>query len=272
MTSQPPLDRPIRVVMFGSGPILTHDARRFLCRLEAHPDIELLAAFCQAESQTFGAMVMDLWRRRGWLAAPLLVAWFFNAISRFVYNPRVEMALSRRMQALSTRIHFVSDIHSAQVRDHIRALTPDLGLVYGSPILKPCLFELPMYGSLGIHHGKVPRYRGNKTTFWAMYNGEKVAGVTIQKINAGLDTGSIVKDGEVAIGCRSQRAVWHDLEELGLTLYLQAILEVRNGTATYRPQEGPKGKLYKNPKLRDLLVFWTRHIKRCLIQAERTAN
>jgi methionyl-tRNA formyltransferase len=97
-----------------------------------------------------------------------------------------------------------------------------------------------------------------------MYHGEKVAGVTIQQINAGLDTGAIVKEGEVCIGRRSQRAVWRDLAALGLDLYIQAILEVKAGTATYRPQTGPKGKLYRNPTLGDLLTFWGKQIKRRL--------
>lgn len=261
---QPALNRPIRVVMFGSGPVLTHDARQFLCRLEAHPEIDLLAAFCQAESQTLAAVAKDLWRRRGLLAAPLLVAWSVNEASRFLLNPRAELAMTRSLDRMSARIHFVPDIHAPRVREQISALAPDLGLIYGSLILKPCLFELPTCGTLGIHHGKVPRYRGNKTTFWAMYNGEKVAGVTIQKVNAGLDTGLIVKEGEVTIGHRSQRAVWQELEQLGLALYIQAILEVKNGTAVYRPQEGLKGKLYKNPSLRDLLAFWGRQIQRGL--------
>jgi methionyl-tRNA formyltransferase len=130
--------------------------------------------------------------------------------------------------------------------------------------LKPELFEKPRRGTLGIHHGKVPEYRGNKTTFWAMYNGEQVAGVTIQKVNAGLDTGTIVKEGEVTIGRRSQRTVWNELEALGLDLYIQAILEVKAGTATYRPQVGVKGRLYRNPKLGNLVNFWGKQFKRRL--------
>jgi folate-dependent phosphoribosylglycinamide formyltransferase PurN len=256
------LDRHLRVVMFGTGPVLTHDVREFLGRLEDDPAITLLAAFCQAESQSKMIFVKDLWRRRGWLALPLLLAWTLGSTGRYLTHPRAEMALNRKMAQLADRIHFVKNIHAAEVIEQVRALSPDLGLVYGSPILKPELFDTPVLGTLGIHHGKAPHYRGNKTTFWAIYNGEKVAGVMIQKIDAGLDTGFIVKEGEVAIGRRSQRAVWRDLEALGLDLYMQAILEVKNGTAVYHPQSDPKGKLYKNPKPRDYFNFWGRQLKR----------
>jgi methionyl-tRNA formyltransferase len=130
--------------------------------------------------------------------------------------------------------------------------------------LKPELFEIPRLGTLGIHHGKVPEYRGNKTAFWAMYNGEPTAGVTIQKVNKGLDTGGIVKTGEINAYRRSYPAVIRELEALGLDLYIQAILDVKHGVAQFRPQSGVKGRLYRNPKPRDFLNFWWKQIKRRL--------
>jgi methionyl-tRNA formyltransferase len=144
----------------------------------------------------------------------------------------------------------------------VRSLAPDLGLLYGSPILKPELFEIPTLGTLGIHHGKAPEYRGKKTTFWAMFNGEKTAAVTIQKINAGLDTGEIVKQGEVTIGRRSYRTVCRELEILGLELYLQAIIDVKQGAASYSPQLGKKRKLYRDPKFADIVRFTFRQLKK----------
>lgn len=254
--------RPIRVVMFGSGPELNTDAKQFLCRLEEHPEIELLGAFCQAKSRSLRAVFLDLWKRRSWLAFPLFAISVIKKATRFPLHPREEIALQKSLAKISERIHFVPDIHAQNVLEQVRFLQPDLGLIYGSPILKPELFEIPGLGTLGIHHGKVPEYRGNKTTFWAMYNGERVAGVTIQNVNGGLDTGSIVKTSEVSTQGRAYQAVVHDLETLGLDLYMQAILEVKHGTAEYKPQGGAKGKLYRNPTPVDFLKFWGRQVRR----------
>src|SRR5688500_19790629 len=149
---------------------------------------------------------------------------------------------------MENRIHFIPNIHAQQVLEQVKSLKPDMGLIYGSTILKPELFEITKLGTLGIHHGKVPEYRGNKTTFWMMYNGEKFAGVTIQKVNKGLGTGTIVKTGEVKADRRAYQAVFHQLEALGVELYIQAILDVKHGVAEYKPQTGVKGKLYRNPK------------------------
>jgi methionyl-tRNA formyltransferase len=255
-------NRPLRVVVFGGGPVLERGIKQFICRLEEHPDIAFLGAFCQSKRQNFRAVVRDLWRRRRLLALPLLLAHMGGTVSRFLAQPRTEVALHRKLAQLSDRLHFVPDVHAEEVLTQIRALAPELGLIYGSPVLKPKLFEIPTLGTLGIHHGKLPGYRGKKTTFWAMYNGEKTAGVTIQKVNAGLDTGEIVKQGEVPIGCRSLRVVWRELNALGLDLYIQSIVELQQGMVRNRSQEGQKGKLYRDPRLGDILTLWWRQVNR----------
>ena len=256
------LERPIRVIMFGGGPVLEPDVKRFLVRLEAHPEIDLLGAFCQSRGQAWSDVVGDLWRRRRLLAAPLLVIQAASAIRRTVSRSAQEAVVNRQLATIEDRLHFVPDIHDEVVLSKVRVLEPDLGLIYGSPILKSELFEIPAFGTLGIHHGKVPQYRGKKTTFWAMYNGESQAGVTIQKVNAGLDTGQIVNSGSVPATNRAYSTVWNELVELGLDLYIRSILDVKAGAARLHPQLGPKGKLYRDPSFADILRFWWRQAKR----------
>jgi methionyl-tRNA formyltransferase len=243
---------------------LEHGVKRFICRLEDHQEIDLVGGFFQSQAQNPGAIVADLWQRRRFMALPLLVQLFVEQSRRYLRGPGQEVRLNQQIHNLSHKLFFVADIHAPKVLDEVSALAPDLGLIYGSPILKPDLFETPTHGTLGIHHGKVPQYRGKKTTFWAMYNGERSAGVTIQKVNAGLDTGQIVQEGEVVIGNRSRSAVWNELEPLGIDLYIKAILQVGDGSVEYRPQIGPKGKLYRDPKLRDVTALWARQWRRRL--------
>jgi methionyl-tRNA formyltransferase len=115
---------------------------------------------------------------------------------------------------------------------------------------------------LGIHHGKVPEYRGKKTTFWAMFNNEREVGVTIQRVSSGLDRGDVVRKGEVTTGSKSLSEVCRELEALGVDLFVEAILDVKRGTASYVPQEQSRGILYKDPSLADLLKFHWRHLTR----------
>ena len=260
-SSRPDDDR-VRVVVFCGGPVLQADVKRFICRLEEHQEIEFVAAICQSSGQTLRSILRDLWRRRRWLAVPLAIVELGRRIGSLLSHPIATARLNRKVRDVSDRIHFVPDIHASEVLQHVQSLAPDLGLIYGSPILKPDLFEIPRLGTLGIHHGKAPEYRGKKTTFWEMYNGERTAAVTIQKVNAGLDTGDILKQGAVTTDHRSYRAVCQELEELGIALYLQAIIEVKRGTATYSPQRGTKRKLCRDPKFADMVRFTWRQLQR----------
>jgi methionyl-tRNA formyltransferase len=255
---------PFRVVLFTTGPVLQRDVKQFICLLESHAEIAFVGAFCQSEAQTFWAVARDLWRRRRLLALPLLLVQVASEFGRYLSHAHAEIELNKAIARLSDRIHYVPDIHAKEVLEDVRSLNADLGLIYGSPILKPELFEIPVLGTLGIHHGKVPEYRGKKTTFWAMYNGEETAGVTIQKVTVGLDTGQVVKEGVVPIGRRSLRTVSNELEALGFSLYIEAILAVKAGTASYRPQGDRKGGLYRDPKLRDILTLWRKRLFRQL--------
>jgi len=255
------LGRPIRVVLFCGGPTLDPAVVRFLVRLELQSEIEFVGGFCQTNGQTLRAVIRDRLRRRGALGLAVLLVDGLRAGARLLTHPRSELEFRKTRARLATRIDAVPDLHAHPVLERVRLLDPDLGLIYGSPLLKPQLFGIPRLGTAGIHHGKMPQYRGKKTTFWSMYNGEATAGVTIQLVNAGIDTGRIIRRGEVEIGRKAIAQVRQELEDLGLTLYVQGILDLKRGVAQLVPEMGPKGKLYKDPRLADFVTFWWRQLK-----------
>ncbi len=260
---------PIRVVMFTGGAELQPDVLDFAECLEKHGDIELLGVFCQARTHGFLGVVTDLWTRRGFLALALLLQRWLRIAADAVFRPG--HAAARRWTALgiADRLHFPADLHGPECLAQIRELGPDLGLVYGGPIIRPELYNLPRLGTLGIHHGLTPEYRGKKTTFWAMYNGEEYVGVTIQKIGAGLDRGDVVAEGRMPVGRAPLPVVGARLTRLGLDLYLRAILDVREGTARLRPQVAGSCVAYRDPSAADILVFWWRYFARFLKRARR---
>jgi methionyl-tRNA formyltransferase len=262
MQPQADMGRPIRVVLFCGGPTLDPAVVRFVSRLDLESEIEFVGGFCQTNSQTLGAVIRDRLKRRGALGLALLLVEALGAGVRLLAHPQAELALRKRRTDLADRIHSVPNLHAEAVLHRVQALNADLGLIYGSPILKPRLFQIPRLGTMGIHHGKMPQYRGKKTTFWSMYNGEETAGVTIQLVNAGIDTGQIVRRGEVVIGRKSMAQVKRELEELGFTLYVQGILDLKRGVARAIPAAGPKGKLYRDPTPADFIRFWWRQVNR----------
>jgi folate-dependent phosphoribosylglycinamide formyltransferase PurN len=254
----------ITTVVFTGGPRLDRQVNEFLQRLESDSDIELTGVFSQSPDRGVTGIARDLWKRRGLLAVPLLVQALCHSIYSAIVSPRQYRRRQISLRRLGPRIHYVADIHDADVIAHVRSLAPQLGLVYGGPLIKPELFEIPAFGTLGIHHGKLPEYRGKKTTFWAMYNGEHEVGVAIQRIGVRLDSGDILMQERLPVAKEALPPLKKRLEQAGLDLYIRAVHAVREGTATYTPQPGRPGKLYPDPGAGDIIRFWCRYIRRLM--------
>jgi hypothetical protein len=255
------LDRPIRIVYF-AGPYLEPAALRFVALLEAHPEVELVLGLCQGRGAGMGHRLRNLWRRRGVLALPVLAIDALETLAGFLRSPVESVRLRRLARPALARFETVPDVHAPAMLARLRGLAPDLGVVYGGPILKPELFEIPALGTLGIHHGRVPKYRGKKTTFWEVYNGERTAGITIQRLGRGLDAGDILRTAEVEIGRKGYSRVWREAQQLGCEAFLAAVLDVKRGQATFTPQDpaAPSGPLYRQPTPRDIFALLGRRL------------
>ena len=77
--------------------------------------------------------------------------------------------------------------------DRLRTLAPDVGVVvaYGH-ILKPELLALPRHGMVNVHPSLLPELRGAAPVEWAILNGLEKTGVTIMRMDEGLDSGPIL--------------------------------------------------------------------------------
>lgn len=253
---------PARIIVFTGGAELQGPVIDFIGRLESDDSLDLVAVLCQTDATGIRGVLMDLWRRRGLMAIPLSIQRLLRALARRLFRPRAASVRRRTLETVAPRVRYEPDIHSDRIIQRVREMQPDIGLAYGGPILRPMLFELPRLGTLGIHHGLTPDYRGKKTTFWAMYNGEPLVGVTIQRICAGLDRGDIILEAKLPVGKSPLPIVVQRLERMGLDLYLKAIHQVLDGTASGRPQTAGNRPLYRDPSATDVLQFWLRYLAR----------
>ena len=71
-------------------------------------------------------------------------------------------------------------------------------VAYGH-ILKDDVINTPKYGSINLHYSLLPRYRGAAPVQWAILNGEKSTGVTVFKLDVGMDSGPIYLQREIKI-------------------------------------------------------------------------
>ena len=109
--------------------------------------------------------------------------------------------------------------------ERLRALAPDIGVVvaYGH-ILKPDLLGLPRHGMINVHPSLLPELRGAAPVEWAILNGLEHTGVTILRMEQGLDSGPILLqiphdiDPEVTGGELSEH-----LSEMGAQALVEAL-------------------------------------------------
>lgn len=252
------------VVVFTGGPSLDGQVLDFIHALDNDATIDLLAIFSQSPVRGLSGIVADVCKRRGILAPAILLRNAIAACFSIVTDPRLRLTRHRTRTSLGPRIRYCDDIHDSEVLATVRSLRPSLGLVYGGPIIKPELYTLPAMGTLGIHHGNVPEYRGKKTTFWALYNGEPEVSVIIQRIGSKLDAGDIVRRVDVPVNNRPLPVIRNILERKGIELYLRAVRDVGSGAAQFTKQAPTSGKLYKDPDALDIVRYWLRYARRIL--------
>jgi len=124
----------------------------------------------------------------------------------------------------------------------LRAWQPDLIIVvaYGQ-ILPPAILDLPRHGCLNVHTSLLPKYRGAAPIQRAIASGDAETGVTIMKMDAGLDTGGMVAQRRTPIRPEDDSATLHDrLAQLGAELLVQIIPDYVAGKIqpTLQPAEG----------------------------------
>ena len=119
-------------------------------------------------------------------------------------------------------------------------LKPELGVViaYGA-LLKQKTLELPKYGWYNIHYSLLPKYRGAAPVQHALISGEKTTGVTIFKLDDGMDTGPVASQVTTEIFPDENSADLLDrLTSLGISALDEVLASSAANTIHLTPQVG----------------------------------
>ena len=148
-----------------------------------------------------------------------------------------------------------ADIHADQTLDAVKRFGPDLGLSLAAPILRASLFRIPPLGTLNLHKGRVPEYRGMPPAFWEMWNDEESVGCTVHWVDDKLDTGDIAAQVTLAREPHATvRGLQLRLDEVGVNLMRNVVMGVFDGDAPRTPQRSG-GKTYRKPTLSDVAAL-----------------
>ena len=122
--------------------------------------------------------------------------------------------------------------------DAIKACSPDLIVVaeYGK-ILTKGILELPKFGCINIHASLLPKFRGAAPIQRAILSGEEFTGVTLMKMDIGLDTGDMIAKESVLIAKKNTEELFAELAAVGANLLLRTLPAVFSGEAEFEKQD-----------------------------------
>lgn len=129
-------------------------------------------------------------------------------------------------------------VKSPEAIQALRDLRPDLTVTCAfGQILSQEVLDIPRLGSINVHASLLPKYRGAAPIHWAVINGEETTGITTMWMDAGLDTGDMIRREEIPIGPAETTGEVHDkLSRLGAEVLLYTLRLVARGEAPRLPQ------------------------------------
>jgi methionyl-tRNA formyltransferase len=135
-------------------------------------------------------------------------------------------------------VHTPKTLKDEGAQESFRAHNADAAVVvaYGLILPKPIL-EAPRLGCFNVHASLLPRWRGAAPINRAIMTGDAESGITIMKMDEGLDTGAMAMAERTAIGADMTAGELHDaLSRIGADLMLRVLAAAERGSLSLTPQ------------------------------------
>ena len=168
-------------------------------------------------------------------------------------TPVKEVALAANLP-----VHQPAKIRAPEVETELRNLAPDVIVIiaYGQ-IIPARLLDIPKLGWINLHASLLPKYRGAAPINWAIVNGETKTGNTTMRIDAGMDTGEMLLQQELAIGPdETTPEIAARLAEAGAPLLVETLRGLASGTMPGKVQNHGESTLAPILKREDGLIDW----------------
>jgi len=156
-----------------------------------------------------------------------------------------ETPVAREAKKLGAPVLTPTTLKGEDTQAAFHAHNADAAVVVAYGLLLPeAVLDAPKLGCFNVHASLLPRWRGAAPINRAIMAGDTESGVTIMKMNEGLDTGPMALADRMPIGADMTAGDLHDaLARLGADLMLRAIAALERGSLSLTPQ-GESGVTY----------------------------
>ena len=146
--------------------------------------------------------------------------------------------VKRLAQELNLPIMQPEKLKAPEAMEQLQAWAPDLIIVAAfGQILKKNVLELPRFGCINVHASLLPRWRGAAPINAALLAGDEETGVTIMKMDVGLDTGPMLAKRSIRLTPDDTAgSVFQTLSQLGADLLLETLPDYLSGKLIPQPQ------------------------------------
>lgn len=169
-------------------------------------------------------------------------------------------AVKRRAMATGVRISQPTSLKDPQLQAALIGESADAWAVAAYGVILPkALLDAPRFGCINVHASLLPRWRGAAPIQRAIMGGDAETGVSIMRMDEGLDTGPVFVTRPTPIGPQDTGESVHDrLATLGATAVCEVLTALAHGAVTPTPQ--PAAGVCYAPKLTraDATIDWTK--------------
>lgn len=161
----------------------------------------------------------------------------------------------------------VRHINDPEVIDALKEHDIDWLFIIGwSQIAGPAVLKAPKQGIIGMHPTLLPLGRGRAAIPWAILKGLEETGVSMFKMDEGVDTGDIIAQGRIPLTPTTTAAqLYAQVDEMHTELMERCWDDLKNGTVTLTPQDHSKATEWPGRKPADGEIFSTM----TMVEAER---
>ena len=169
-------------------------------------------------------------------------------------------AIKRLAEARGLEVFQPQRLNDEGALERLGAARPEVLVVaaYGL-ILPPRALDIAPHGALNVHASLLPRWRGAAPIQRALLAGDRETGITIMKMDAGLDTGAMLSLHRLAIAMDDDTQSLHDrLAALGGEAIVRALADIGAGRASYAPQPASGATYAKKIAKDEAELDWTK--------------
>jgi methionyl-tRNA formyltransferase len=145
-----------------------------------------------------------------------------------------------------------------EIEEELRKYQPDIiAVVAYTQKIPPAILNIPKYGVFNVHGSLLPKYRGASCLQAPIWNGDKKTGITIMKMDSGLDTGDILTQKEIELTSSDTTPIIHDkLAEIGADILPASLKDYIRGKIKLTPQDDSSADYVPALKKEDGKINW----------------